>query len=50
MSFSSIASVYPRCYDLYINIFLVYFFEYNCITCFADRFSEFNKENTPEEH
>ena len=50
MTLSSIASIWPRTQDLMWNLFLVYFFEYNCITCFADRFAEFNLENADESH
>lgn len=50
MSCSSIAAIWPRTKDLMYNIFAVYLFEYNCITCFADRFAEFNLENTDPKH
>ena len=50
MSLESIKAIWPRTSDLMCNIMLVYFFEYNCITCFADRFAHFNELNTPKEH
>ena len=50
MTFESFKSVWPRAYDLMLNIMIVYFLDYSCTTCFADRLALYNKQNTSEEH
>ena len=44
LNWTNFKLIWPRTWDLMLNICFVYGLEYSCIGCFADRLSEYNKE------
>jgi hypothetical protein len=49
LNLTNLKIVLPKAFNLIINLFSVYFFEYSCINCFADRMGIKMKLNYPED-